>query len=175
MTESLRTPGLGDRLRQLGYLLKNTFTLVGRDPGIVRPLVRMAVYGTVMATLFFIALLCLGVGATGLGVTLLLVATLLFLYKFFYYNRQELRQSWLATELVQGRTRTASEAAGRVAELRSTARALAWLDILFAWIGRFTNRGGKFGWLVGLLARGLVEVWDLANHYLLPAAAADGL
>ncbi|MBL39422.1 MAG: hypothetical protein CMP07_13535 [Xanthomonadales bacterium] len=172
--ERLRKPGFGERLRQLGYLFKHTFTLVGRDPGIVRPLARMSIYGAVTTSVFFCALLAFGLDADGTGIALLLAAIGLFIYKFFYYNRQELRQSWLAAETLQGRKRSAAEAAARVDELAWTARKLALIDMLVARLAQLA-RGEKAGFLVRIVAGALVEVWDLVNHYLLPAAAVDGL
>lgn len=172
--ERLRKPGFGERLRQLGYLFKHTFTLVGRHPGIVRPLVRMSVYGAVAASVFFGALLAFGLDANGVGVGLVLAAIALFVYKFFYYNRQELRQSWLAAETLQGRKRSPAEAGVRVDELAWTARKLALIDMLVARLAQLA-RGEKAGFLVRVVAGALVEVWDLVNHYLLPAAAVDGL
>lgn len=172
--QRLRKPGFGERLRQLGYLFKHTFTLVGRDPGIIRPLARMSIYGAVAASVFFCALLAFGLDADGTGVALLLAAIGLFIYKFFYYNRQELRQSWLAAETLQGRKRSAAEAGARVDELAWTARKLALIDMLVARLAQLA-RGEKAGFLVRIVAGALVEIWDLVNHYLLPAAAVDGL
>ncbi|MEX2499287.1 MAG: hypothetical protein WD397_10485 [Wenzhouxiangellaceae bacterium] len=172
--QRLRKPGFGERLRQLGFLFKHTFTLVGRHPGIVRPLVRMCIYGIVMASVLFGAVLAFGLNADGIGVALLLSAIALFIYKFFYYNRQELRQSWLAAETLQGRKRTPTEAGARVRELAWTARKLALVDMLVARLAQLA-RGDKAGFLVRMVAGALVEVWDLVNHYLLPAAAVDGL
>ena len=85
--ERLRKPGFGERLRQLGYLFKHTFTLVGRDPGIVRPLARMSIYGAVTTSVFFCALLAFGLDADGTGIALLLAAIGLFIYKFFWGKR----------------------------------------------------------------------------------------
>ena len=174
MTEQLRKPGIGERLGQLAYLLKHTFTIVGRDPGILRPWVRMAIYGMVMATLFFSGIFAIVVDAGGLGGLLIAASALMFLYKFFYYVRQELRQSWLVSEALQGRTRSADEARARVRELRPTYRRIALIDMLVAWILSMARKSDKAGALVRLLMRGLQEVWDLVNHYLLPSAAVDG-
>jgi len=174
MQQQLRKPGIGERLGQLGYLLKHTFTIVGRDPGILRPWVRMAIYGMVMATLFFAGVFAIVVGARAFGGLLIAASALMFVYKFFYYVRQELRQSWLVSEALQGRTRSADEAKARVRELRPTYRRIALIDMLVAWILSMARKSDKAGALVRLLMRGLEEVWDLVNHYLLPTTAVDG-
>ena len=174
MQQQLRKPGIGERLGQLGYLLKHTFTIVGRDPGILRPWVRMAIYGMVMATLFFAGVFAIVINAYGAGGVLIAASVLMFLYKFFYYVRQELRQSWLVSEALQGRNRSADEAKARVRELRPTYRRIALIDMLVAWMLAMARRNGNAGRLVRLFMRGIEEVWDLVNHYLLPTTAVDG-
>ena len=100
MQHTLRKPGFGERLKQLAYLLKHTFTIVGRDPGIVRPWVRMTIYGLVLTCLFFGAVTAFIVDAFGTGFLLLFASILLFVYRYFFDARQELRQegqqAWLA-------------------------------------------------------------------------------
>lgn len=174
MQQTLRKPGFGERLRQLAYLLKHTFTIVGRDPGIIRPWVRMTVYGLVLTCLFFGAVTAFIVGANGTGMLLLLVSIMLFVYRYFFDTRQELRQSWLVSEALKGERRSAEEASARVKALAWTARKIALIDMLVAWLMSMARRSGKAGALVRLVMRGLEEVWDLVNNYLLPSAAVDG-
>lgn len=174
MQQTLRKPGFGERLQQLGYLLKHTFTLVGRDPGIVRPWVRMTIYGLVLTCLFFGAITAFVIDANGTGMLLLLVSAVLFVYRYFFDARQELRQAWLVSEALKGEKRSAAEAGARVKELAWTARKIALIDLLVAWMMSMARRNGKAGALVRLFMRGLEEVWDLVNNYLLPSAAVDG-
>ncbi len=175
MSANLRTPGIGERLTQLAYLLKHTFTIVGRDPGILRPWVRMAIYSIVMASLFFLAIIAFVSGAAALGGFLIAGSVLMFVYKFFYFVRQEMRQSWLVTEALKGERRSAAEAGARIKSLIWTCRKIALIDLTVAWMLNMARRSGKAGMLVRLLMRGIEEVWDLVNHYLLPSAAVDGL
>jgi hypothetical protein len=176
-TAKFQRPGLGARLRQASYLLKNTFTVVGRDADIVAPLTRMVVYGVAMVTTAFAGLLACLLRSYAWGALLLGLAALLFVYKFFYYNRRELAQSWLAFETACGHDRSPKEARARVGELGGQVRRLALLDMGAAWIGMASRResGGILGALIGLVLKGLTEVWDLANHFLLPAVASDGV
>lgn len=174
--EQFKRPGVGERLAHLGYLLKHTFTIVGRDRDILKPLVRMAVYAAVTVTVFFAGILAIAAGSGGWGTLLLLAAFSLFVYKFFYYNRQELAQSWLVFETGCGRDRDLPAARERVSELKGQARRLALLDMLAAWISgrKSSDRDqGIGGALVNLVLAGLGEIWDLANHFLLPAVAVD--
>lgn len=174
MQQTLRKPGFGERLKQLAYLLKHTFTIVGRDPGIIRPWVRMTIYGLVLTSLFFGAITAFIVGANGTGMLLLLVSIALFVYRYFFDTRQELRQAWLVTEALKGEKRSASEAGARVKQLAWTARKIALVDMLVAWLMSMSRGSGKVGALVRLFMKGLEEVWDLVNNYLLPSAAVDG-
>jgi hypothetical protein len=174
MQQTLRKPGFGERLKQLAYLLKHTFTIVGRDPGIIRPWIRMTIYGLVLTCVFFSAITAFVLDAEGTGLLLLLLSVLLFVYRYFFDTRQELRQAWLVSEALQGEKRSASEAGARVKQLAWTARKIALIDMLVAWLMSMSNRSGKLGFLVRLVMRGLEEVWDLVNNYLLPSAAVDG-
>ncbi|WP_147307653.1 hypothetical protein [Wenzhouxiangella sediminis] len=174
MQQTLRKPGFGERLKQLAYLLKHTFTIVGRDPGIVRPWIRMTIYGLVLTCLFFGAITAFVVGATGTGLLLLLASILLFIYRYFFDTRQELRQAWLVSEALKGEKHSAAEAGARVGQLAWTARKIALIDMLVAWLMSMSRSSGKVGFLVRLIMKGLEEVWDLVNNYLLPSAAVDG-
>lgn len=175
MTEHLKQPGFKERLTQLGYLLKHTFTLIGRDPGIIRPWIRMTVYGLIMTAVFFFGILAITLESGGTGTLLLLAAVSMYFYKHFYYTRQEMRQSWLVSETLQGRQGGASDAGTRIAQLKPIARRIAWMDILVAWAINMAQRSAKAGALVRMFMKGIEEVWDLLNHYLLPSAVVDGL
>ncbi|HSH57434.1 MAG TPA: hypothetical protein VK965_05755, partial [Halomonas sp.] len=174
MHKTLRQPEMRERVQQLGYLLKNTLSLVGRDPGILRPWIRMSLYGVIMSSLFFIGVIVLWGGGGGLGVLALLLSLAMFVYKYFYYTRQELRQSWLVGGALQGEQRTAAEAGARVKALASSARGIALIDILLSGMLSWALRSGPGNALMTLLLKGLGEVWDLVNHYLLPSVALDG-
>ncbi len=175
--QNLKSLSFTDRLSKIGYLLKHTFTVVGRDPDIAKPLIWMGVYAFVMVTAFF-------VGVVGAFLTSGLIATIgfggavvLYLYKFFFYNYKEMSQSWLVYETVCGRDRSYGEAKQRARDLKWSVRKLAGLDLLMAYL--MSKRGdNNNGWgqkLINLFLDGLNEVWDLVNHYLLPAIAIDNL
>ncbi|CAM3319563.1 hypothetical protein [Halomonas lysinitropha] len=171
-TGTLRQPGIKERVEQLGYLLKHTFSLVGRDPGILRPWIRMSLYAVVMVSLFFYSVISIW-GNNG-GTLPLLLSLGMFVYKYFYYTRQELRQSWLVTEALQGHQRSAADAKARIKTLKGSARKIALLDMMLSGMLSWTLRSGPVGALMSLLLKGLREVWDLVNHYLLPSVVVDG-
>ena len=176
-----------EQFAKTGYLLKNSFTIIGRDWDIVRPWIRSTIYGIIAATPMFIAIAIIvnsiiledGSGI-GLAVLLILVWMWLAISKHFFFNKQEIRQSWLVAETVRGKDRSYREAKDASKELKKQIRWLAILDIAVA---RFASRGGSGqseggglgSGLANLIASGLTEVWDLLNHYLIPAVTIDGV
>lgn len=101
----------------------------------------------------------------------------MFLYKYFFYNYREMAQSWLVYETICGRDRSYGDAKRAAGERKAGVRKLAGLDILMAYLmsQRSDESTGIASWLVNLFLSGLEEVWDLVNHYMLPAIAVDRL
>lgn len=174
---NLESIPFSDRLNRIGYLLKHTFTVVGRDTDIVTPWTWMIVYSVVTVTAFFAGVVwsfmeagLLATGAFGL-------AALMFLYKYFFYNYREVSQSWLVYETICGRDRSYAEAKTAAKKRKSGVRKLAGLDMVMAYLMSQRSDDSKSwtSWLVNLLLDGLEEVWDLVNHYMLPAIAIDEL
>src|SRR3989344_4324087 len=79
------------RIKDTGYLLKNSFVIIGKDSDIIKPTIRMAIYSVVLITLFFISLLTFFTGNfVGTGILLLLfVVFVLFPFKFFAGQRNQ--------------------------------------------------------------------------------------
>jgi hypothetical protein len=174
---NLESIPFSDRLNRIGYLLKHTFTVVGRDADIITPWVWMNVYAIAMVTAFFGGITAVFVGATAFGGAAIGLAVVMFLYKYFFYNYREMGQSWLVYETICGRDRSYADAKQTATERKSSVRKLAGLDMLMAYLvsQRSNESRGIFGWLVNLFLSGLEEVWDLVNHYMLPAVAVDQL
>lgn len=176
MTQEFRKPSPGERFQQIGYLLKNTITIIGRDTDIVGPFLRTAVYAAVMVTIFFGGIATIALGSGGIGTLLLLAAFVLFVYKYFYYTRQGMAQSWLVAETVRGRDAVPGDGHKRVGGVKSQARALGWASIGFAFISSRAASGESSGlkaMIIRILLSALTEVWDLAKHFLTPAVAID--
>ncbi len=174
---NLETLPFSDRLSRIGYLLKHTFTVVGRDTDTVTPWGWMVGYAVVMVTAFFTGIFASFVGARLVATGGFGLAVLMFLYKYFFYNYREMAQSWLVYETICGRDRSYADAKQAAKERKSGVRKLAGLDILMAYL--MSKRSGDSkswtDWLVNLFLTGLEEVWDLVNHYMLPAIAIDRL
>lgn len=174
MNDTFKRPGLGLRLEHLFYLLKHTLTIIGRDRDILGPPMRMAIFALVPVSVFFAAIYAIAIEAGGIGTLLLALAVILFIFKFFYYNRQELALSWLVYETAAGRDRDGPQALQRAGELKRQARILALLDMGGAWIAWQRKRGNK-SMVNRVFLSALTEGWDMVNHFLLPAFAIEGI
>ena len=64
------------RLSQLGFLMRHTFSILGRNHAVLTPVLAMWIYATALVTVFFAALVMI-------------------VYKFFFYNSAELTLSRL--------------------------------------------------------------------------------
>ncbi len=166
-----KKPNRKARLAQLGFLIRHTFTIVGRNRALLAPLIAMWIYASVMVLLFFVGLFLVFYDSAG-STWFLLGGAVMFVYKFFFYNRAELTLSRLTYDTATGGLPTRREARREIAGLGSQVRTLAVLDMAAAWI---SSRKNKEGGLMGLLLGGIGEVWDLVNHFMLPAVAIDRL
>jgi len=138
----------------------------------------MILYAVMMVTAFFAGIIGFFTGAGMLGTGGLGLAVLMFVYKYFFYNYREMGQSWLVYETICGRDRSYADAKQKAKERKSGVRKLAGLDMLMAYVLSQRGGGENEGWgqkLVNLFLSGLGEVWDLVNHYMLPAIAIDEL
>ncbi len=164
-----------DRFKAVGQLIKNTFTIIGRDKDIVKPWIRMAIYHLVMVTAFFYGVLGWWYELPGEFAGVLL-AVVLFIYKHFYQNKQEVRLSWIVYQTIIGNDPSYKGAVRECKQIQDNTRKLAWLDIGMAIVSTGRRSGSGFlVFLINMFISGLEEVWDLVNHYLLPSVAIDQL
>lgn len=166
-----KKPDLKARFSQLGFLVRHTFTIVGRNRALLGPLIVMWLYAALMIGLFFAGIV-LAVYGKGNSIWFLLGGAAMFVYKFFFYNRAELTLSRLTYGTATGGTPSRPEARREIAGLNSQVRTLGLLDMAAVWVSSSRN---KEGGLTAMLLGSLVEVWDLVNHFLLPAFAIDRL
>ena len=164
-----------NRMNSVFALFKNTFTVIGRDEDILKPFYRMIIYNIVMITAFFYGIFGIWYDLP-LQVLCFLIAFFLFVYKYFYYNKQELRMSWIVNEAITGSDPSYKDSVGVSKKLKSQVRKMAWIDIGMAFASKTrSNEKGLLNKLINLVLTGLEEVWDLVNHYLLPSVAVDKL
>jgi len=174
-TQSFDSLNFYNRIQAIGQLLKNTITIIGRDRDIIKPWIRMLIYHFVMVGCFFYAIYSILISLPFAWVAWI-IAPLMFLYKHFYNNKQEIRLSWTVNETLVGRDPSYKEAVKSQKKVKSQTRKIAWMDIAMAMIDKTRNTGeGMAETIISLVVSGLEEVWDLANHYLLPSVAVDSL
>lgn len=135
------TPNRKARLAQLGFLVRHTFTIIGRNRAILAPLIRMWIYAALMVTLLSAGLFLIFY-EYGYGTWFLLTGIAMFLYKFFFYNRAELTLSRLVYGTATGATPTRAEALREVAPLKSQIRLLALMDMASAWVASRKKKEG---------------------------------
>ncbi|MCG2588475.1 hypothetical protein [Rhodohalobacter sulfatireducens] len=165
-----------NRMTSVFHLFKNTFVVIGRDDDIIKPFYRMMIYSALMVTFFFYFVFSFWYDLPFAGL-LFFFAILLFLYKYFYFNKQEIRMSWIVYEAITGHDPSYKESVSISKELKSQVRKMAWIDIGMAIANKSKSTGkqGLMSGIINLIISGLGEVWDLINHYLLPSVAIDKL
>lgn len=171
--QAFESLSLKERMKAVASLGKNTVTIIGRDKDIITPWIRMLIYNIMMISCVFYAWLGWWYQLPMEGWAIFL-AIILFLYKHFYHNRQEMRLSWTVYETLIGNDPSYAAATAACKKLKSQTRKIAWLDILMAFVRRGKKSGEGFLMkLIRLFISGLEEVWDLVNHYLIPSVAVD--
>lgn len=165
-----------DRLKSIADLAQNTLSIVGKDKDITKPWIRMTIYHSIMVTFFFGGFFLWQYNHPGYGFLCFVLAFFLFLYKHFYDNKQEMRMSWIVYETVIGNDPSYKGATTASKEIKWYIRKIAGIDILMSFVNKSKYTGGGIvKMLIRLFVSGLEEVWDLANHYLLPSVAVDRL
>lgn len=164
------TPSRKVRLAQLGYLFKHTFAIFGRHLSITRPIVRMSVYAIVMLCVFAAGLVLIALERAG-GGWLLFLGVLLYLYKFFYYNKVSLVLSRMVYVSATGGDPTAQSARAHLKGLRRQVFVLGLLDMLIAWVRSKKDKDGSG--FFNLLISGVASLGDLVTSFLLPVFAVD--
>ena len=164
------------RIKDTGYLLKNSFVIIGKDSDIIKPTIRMAIYSVVLITLFFISLLTFFTGSfVGTGILILLfVVFILFPFKFFYYVRQKANQSWIVYNTITGKDISYADAHAHTRLQKSRLRIVAIVDVVVKFFaGQRTQDQGIVGFLINLFLAALLEIWDLLSHYMIPAIVVE--
>ncbi len=165
-----------DRLKDTGFLIKNSFTIIGKDKDIKTPTIHMIVLSILITTFIFISLYTFFSKQFVFVGILLLLFTLFILvpFKFFYDIRQKADQSWIVYNALAGKDISYSDAHEYTKSQKRNLRLIAFVDILVKYAG--TRRGRKkgiMGFLINLFLTALVEVWDLLSHYMLPAVVIE--
>lgn len=177
MFEAFTRQPFKDRLKDTGYLLRHTFTIVGMDQDIKTPTLRMMRFQAIRTTLVFGSILTIILGgAVGvLAGVVVLALTFLVLkpYSIFYNVRQKAAQSWIVYNTLTGEDISYRDALTHVRSQRSQLRSIAFVDLAMKLAGGRRSGGGIRTMVVNLLLGVLREVWDLLSHYLTPAVVIE--
>lgn len=163
------------RLKDTGYLIKNSFTIVGRDRDIKTPTIHMIAYSLITTTLVFAGILCFFINQGMIGLTTIFLTLITLLpFSFFYYIRQKADQSWIVYNTLAGRDISLKDAHAHTGREKGKLRLIAMMDIVMKYLGsQRGNRGGILGFIINLFLSALMEVWDLLSHYMLPAVVIE--
>ncbi len=165
-----------DRLKDTGFLIKNSFTIVGKNKNITTPTVHMAVLTAVITILLYSALLTFVLGQfILLGLVFLFFAVFILVpFRFFYDVRQKANQSWIVYNTICGKNITYSDAHQYTRAEKGKLRVIALVDAVMAYANsQKRNRRGVLGVVIGLFLGFLNQVWDLLSHYMLPAVVIE--
>ncbi len=164
------------RVKDSLYLLKHSFSVIAKDKDILQPMYRMLGFSVffvfclaISIGLFFTPLLPLGF----LG--LLFVLFVLFPYSSFFYTRMKACQSWIVYQTITGGDIDYAQAKAHVITQNKNIRYLAFIDLVVrvTLSQRKSNRKGIIGVFVAIFLAALLEVWDLLQHYMIPAVVIE--
>jgi len=167
-----------DRLKDTGFLLKNSFTIIGKDKDIKTPTIRMAILSFIMTTIFFLSIAMFLSSKKLASVASILMAIdilLLLPFSFFYYVRQKANQSWIVYNTLVGKDISYEDAVVHTKLEKGKLRLIAFVDMVVKYISgqKGKERKGVVGILINLFLSALVEIWDLLSHYMLPAVVIE--
>lgn len=166
-----------ETLKSTLYLLKYSFTIIGKNTGIVRPTVYLAALSLLMTSLLFGALACFISGFNiGVGVVLLVVLFVILVpLRFFIRTFLKAIQSWMSYCTITGRPITYPAARNHIRQRTRGLLLIGFVDMLVTKMTRGqADQKGITGMIAGLLFGALNEIWDLLNHYMIPAVVVEG-
>ena len=152
-----------ETLKSALYLLKYSFSLIGKNTGIVRPTVYLAVLSVIMTSLMFGALACFfSASNIAIGVIALLVLLVILVpLRFFIRTFLKAIQSWMSYRTITGHPITYREARRHIKQRTRGLLFLGFVDMLVAYM---TRQGEKKQGIAAIVANvilsALEEVWD---------------
>ena len=174
---------LASKFQDTFFLLKNTYSLLGLNPAVFQPLIRIIFVSLTMTTIFWGSILFFFLGAklAPVGSVGILIVIILYFWSFFYFTELKLRLSWLACTTACGTKPSFEQAQRMVDSVGGQIRLIAFIDMFFKYLGSIRDAEQQGIWgaikklLIDLMVQGAIEIWDLVNHYLIPAIAVDRL
>jgi hypothetical protein len=176
--------GIVQSFQDTMYLLKNTFVVIGKNPAIFRPTIAQIIWAAafiaiLLADIILWSSIKSGPVSSIVGIILLLSMisipfSIFFLLILFPFVRMYYRaaQCWMVYHTIAGNNISYKEGLSRAKQNKSDIFILGLWDIFInAIVKRLTSlRAGFIGFLLQILGKVMQETWELAAHYLLPAA-----
>ncbi len=165
-----------ERMKDTLYLLKNSFTVIGKDSDIITATWRMIAMTAFLLVLFFFALYTFFTGwHVGLGVLAIIIWLVLQIYRFFFDVKQKACQSWVVYNTITGKDISYKDAQTHTKKVKWTLRKIALVDFAMSYVKsqQKNQKKGILGFLIMLFLKALEEVWDLLSHYMLPAVVVE--
>ena len=165
-----------DRLKDTGFLIKNSFKIIGKDDDIKTPTFHMIGLTSLIIIFIYSAILTFILGKlVGLGVFLLIITLFILIpYRFFYNVRQKADQSWIVYNTICGKDISYEDAHKHTKLEKGNLRIIAFIDIIMSYVkNQKSRKKGITGILINLFLSFLDEVWDLLSHYMLPAIVIE--
>ena len=130
--ESFTKKPFKDRLKDTGFLIKNSFTIIGKDKDIKTPTIHMVVLSIIMRTFMYLSILFFIIGNFVLIGVFLIAFTLLILkpFSYFYYVRQKADQSWLVYNTACGKDISYDDAHIHTKSEKGKLRIIAFVDLV---------------------------------------------
>lgn len=130
-----------------------------------------------MTSLLFGALACFFSGTNILAGVIALVILIVILVPLRFFIRTYLKaiQSWMSYLTITGHVITYTVARSHIKQRTGSLMFLGFVDMIVA---KMKNQGSDEKGITGIITRLLLsafaEVWDLLNHYMIPAVVIEG-
>ncbi len=166
------------RIKDTLFLLKNSFSVMGKDRDIITPTKKIAILSVFTTTIVFGIILSFLTGKFVLAsvFTLLFILPIILIYRVFYNINQKACQSWIVYNTITGKDISYEDAKDHISYEKSKLRTIAFIDLLVSYIGSQGNNNQRKGigaLIASILISALVEVWDLLSHYMIPAVVIE--
>jgi ABC-type multidrug transport system fused ATPase/permease subunit len=167
-----------ERLKDTGYLIRHSFTIIGKDKDIKTPMIKMGIRTTLLRTLFFISLLPVinagsqsSSGYIALSVLFwFLMVVVLIPVRFFYDVRQKAHLCWIVYNTLCGKDISYRDAVKHNRQQKGKLKMLALGEFAEKYASTFKKDSG---FLINLFLGFLSEVWDLLSHFMLPSVVIE--
>ena len=117
-------------LSDTGFLIRNSFTIVGKDKDIKTPSIRMIVLSLIITMITYSSFLSFFLLNIKLGALLFLTTLILRVYRYFFNVREKAKQSWIVYNTACGKDISYNDAHVHTKVKRGRFRIIALVDFL---------------------------------------------